>query len=308
MIQKGDSRYKKFIDICFIEVKRVLRPYSDKFSKKTYTQHQHAVAILLMKRERKPYRDVVELLKEFWACFGFNKSIPHFTTLEKFFMRIPTYVWDFLLAKTYQLFAGTIADVAIDSTGYRQHHASQHYEKRIDRPFRRKRFMKHFLSVDTNRQAIIASYDRRSYVNDTLMFKPIMKKIKEIIDIGYAVADKGFDSESNHKFAHKIGADSVIPLRYRTSLSKTKGYYRRKLWRNFPKERYNRRSIVETINSVEKRKFGDELRSRLLKTQRREMKVIDIVYNIHRYINYVISVLEGFLQSQIKEKNTRTLF
>jgi len=27
------------------------------------------------------------------------------------------------------------------------------------------------------------------------------------------------------------------------------------------------------------------------------MKVIDIVYNIHRYINYTISVLEGFLQS-----------
>ena len=122
------------------------------------------------------------------------------------------------------------------------------------------------------------------------MFKPMMKKIKEIIDIGYAVADKGFNSESNHKFAHKIGEDSVIPLRYRTSLSKTKGYYRRKLWRNFPKERYNRGSIVETINSVEKRKFGDELRNRLLKTQRGEMKVIDVVYNIHRYINYTISV------------------
>ena len=99
MIQKGDSRYKKFIDICFMEVKQVLRPYSDKFSKKTYTQHQHAVAILLMKHERKSYRDVVELLNEFCAYFGFDKSIPRFTTLEKFFMQIPTYVWDFLIAK-----------------------------------------------------------------------------------------------------------------------------------------------------------------------------------------------------------------
>ena len=61
------------------------------------------------------------------------------------------------------------------------------------------------------------------------------------------------------------------------------------------------RSIVETINSVEKRKFGDELRNRLLKTQIGEMKVIDIVYNIQRYINYVISVLGGFLQSLIFE-------
>jgi hypothetical protein len=77
-----------------------------------------------MKCERKPYRDVVELLKELWEYFGFDGSIPHFTTLEKFFMRIPTYVWDFLLTKTYELFAGTIADVAIDATGYRLHHAS----------------------------------------------------------------------------------------------------------------------------------------------------------------------------------------
>ena len=35
---------------------------------------------------------------------------------------------------------------------------------------------------------------------------------------------------------------------------------------NFPKERYNRRFIVETINLVEKRKFDDEPRSKLLKT------------------------------------------
>ena len=54
------------------------------------------------------------------------------------------------------------------------------------------------------------------------MFKPMLKKIKEVIDIGYAVADKGFDSESNHKFAHKIGADSVIPLRYRQPYLKRK--------------------------------------------------------------------------------------
>jgi len=41
---------------------------------------------------------------------------------------------------------------------------------------------------------------------------------------------------------------------------------------------------------------------RLLKTQRREMKAIDVVYNIHQYINYAVSVLGGFLQSQKKRK------
>ena len=254
---------------------------------------------MLMKYEDKPYRDIADLLPEFASYFGFDYSTPHFTTLEKFFMRIPTYIWDFLIAKTYELFAGTIANVAVDSTGYRLHHASPHYEKRINRPQRRKRFMKHFLSVDTGAQAIIASEDRRSYVNDSAVFKPILEKTDSVVDVMDVVADKGFDSESNHEFAHGIGADSIIPLRYKTSLSKTTGYYRRRLWRNFPKKRYNRRPIVETINSVEKRKFGDELRSRLLKTQRREMKVIDAVYNIYRYLSYSVYVVIGFLQSRV---------
>ena len=125
----------------------MFRAYSGKFSKRTYTQHQLAVSILLMKSERKTYRDIADLLKELWAYFDIDGPTPHFTTLEKFFMRIPTYVWDFLLAKTYELFEGTVANVAIDSTGYGLHHASQHYEKRIGR---RKHYMKHFLSVDTD--------------------------------------------------------------------------------------------------------------------------------------------------------------
>ena len=247
-----------------------------------------------MKYEDKPYRDIVKLLEELWAYFGFKNSVPHFTTLQKFFDRIPTYIWDFLITKTYQLFNVKVADVAIDTTGYQLNHSSRHYEQRTGL---RKRFMKHVLSVDTNKIAVICSEGRRSYVNDTVMFKPILKKTNEIVDVGDATADKGFDSESNHKFAHKIGVNSVIPLRYKTSLSKTKGFYRRKLRRRFPKKKYNRRPIVKTINSVEKRKFGDELRSRLLRMQRREMKVVDVVYNIHRYINYYISLLIGFLQS-----------
>lgn len=79
-------------------------------------------------------------------------------------------------------------------------------------------------------------------------------------------------------------------------LSRTKGSYRRKMRRNFPASDYHQRSKIETINSVQKRKFGDELRSKLLRMQRKEMKVIDIVYNIHRYINYLLII--GFLQSR----------
>jgi len=63
-------------------------------------------------------------------------------------------------------------------------------------------------------------------------------------------------------------------LRYRHPYLKTKGYYRRKCATTFQKKDTTRRFIVETINLVEKRKFGDEPRSRLLK---------------RRYIDYAVS-------------------
>ena len=303
MRQNGESRYKRFIETAFMEVKRVLRPYSDRFSKKTYTQHQHAVSILLMRYENKTYRDVADMLVELARHFDFRDDIPHFTTLQKFFQRIPTYVWDFLLGKTYELFSTETADVGIDASGYKLNHASQHYEHRVKRPYRRKRYMKHFLSADTTEQAIIASESWRSCVHDTKRFKPILKRTRERTKVGDVSADKGFDSESNHKYAREeVGARSIIPLRYKVSLSKTKGFYRRKLRRYFPMKRYHRRPIIETINSVEKRKFGDSLRSRLLKMQRREMKVTDVVYNIHRYMSHCASAFIGFLQSQIRYK------
>lgn len=76
-----------------------------------------------------------------------------------------------------------------------------------------------------------------------------------------------------------------------------KGQVQKEITESFPSRKIQQEAIVETVNSVEKRKFGDDLRSRLLKTQRREIKVVDIVYNIYRYINYVVSTVIGFLQS-----------
>jgi hypothetical protein len=53
-----------------------------------------------MKYESKTYRDIADLLKEARVYFVIEEQTPHFTTLEKFFLRKPIYIWDFALAKT----------------------------------------------------------------------------------------------------------------------------------------------------------------------------------------------------------------
>ena len=301
MIEKWNSKYKKFIETAFREVKRVLRPYSDKFSKKTYTQHQHAVAILLMKYENKPYRDVVELLKELWVYFKFDKSIPHFTTLQKFFSRVPAYVWEFLLTKTYQLFDVKVANVGIDSTGFDETYMSHYYRLRLsefgNRIAKVRRFMKHSIAIDTDNQAIITSINRQGRRHDNIYFKPLVSKVSEVVKIRNVTADMGYDAESNHEFVREqFGGISIIPLRPVKSGVTMKGKYRKQLLLDFPLKDYHQRSKVETVNFVEKRKFGSDLCSRSIRMRRRELKVIDVVYNIYRFMKLNFILMLGFLQ------------
>jgi hypothetical protein len=100
MKEHRESRYKRFIGLCFILVKRLLKEYSNKFSKKDYTQHQLAVSVCLMEYEDKVYRDTADLLFELRAYIGFKDKVLHFTALQKFLRRISLRLLDLILQKT----------------------------------------------------------------------------------------------------------------------------------------------------------------------------------------------------------------
>lgn len=301
MKEDREPKYKKLINIFVTLVKRVLPPYSGKFSKKTYTQYQHAAVICLMQYEKKTYRDVVDLLPELADYFGFETSIPHYTTLQKFFNRIPPKIWEFILIKSYQMFGAKVADVGIDSTGYQERHTSYYYIERVlgRHKWRCRNFMKHGIAVDTKLQAIIASINIHRKTNDMQGLIPLLEKSKDVVKIRKVTADKGYDSEENHRYAREVvGAISIIPARGTNSVWRMWGHYRKKMRRNFPETDYHQRSKVETVNSVQKRKFGEELRSKMLWMRKKEMTVKDIVYNVHRYLTITFYLfIVGFLQS-----------
>lgn len=54
------------------------------------------------------------------------------------------------------------------------------------------------------------------------------------------------------------------------------------LMKNFPKEKYNRRAIIETVFSVMKRLMGDEIEARKTIAQNRQLFFRGIAYNAHR--------------------------
>lgn len=298
MNKNKESYYKRFVSAVMGIAGRVLSPFSNRFSKKTYTQPQLAACICLMKHEKKPYRDVVEELENLKGLFDLDK-VPHYTTLQKFFKRVPIRIWDLVLTLTFKAFGLKRIDAAIDSTGYDERNASYHYLRRIREERRRRVFTKHSIVIDTKSKAIAASSSNRRYESDNKTFIPLMGKAAEVVRIDKVLADRGYDSEKNHRFSReKLHAESIIPARNEgIPVWKTRGTFRKLMKMSFPLSEYHKRSLVETVNSVEKRKFGSTLNSKLHLNKLKEVKVIDVVYNVRRYIQLTYIIIEGFLQS-----------
>jgi len=108
---------------------------------------------------------------------------------------------------------------------------------------------------------------------------------KEIINkFDIIIGDKGYDSEENHVIAKKHGLLAIIPARNEdVPIYRTKGKNRKRMKRNLSEE-YKRRSIVETVHSVIKRKSGSFVRSRIPEVAEKEIALKIIAYNIRRTI------------------------
>jgi hypothetical protein len=106
-------------------------------------------------------------------------------------------------------------------------------------------------------------------------------------------ADKGYDSEDNHRLVRDgLHAFSIIPARYEhVPIWRTYGEYRKHMKRGYSKLLYNQRNKDEIIVSVIKRLFGDYLMSRLTRTQNRELSFRCITYNMHRLTNLIILMM-----------------
>ena len=92
--RKRESRYIRMVRAVFKVCKRQAIPrYSSRFSRKDYTLWQHVALLVLMQRVRKSYReytnDFLTVADRLVDALGLSK-LPHFTTIEKFVLRVPS--------------------------------------------------------------------------------------------------------------------------------------------------------------------------------------------------------------------------
>jgi hypothetical protein len=270
--------------------------YAHRCSPKKYTQPQLFVCLVLKTFFRKDYRGLTAILEDFDALRAYLglKSVPHYTTLQKASRR--------LLRAPYakQLFHGTVHRflgrrkrlklAAMDSTGLdygrrsayyvRRRHSGQSKAKRV--------YYAHFAKLE-------ASFDCRSHLilgasmgrgprPDVDRFKPMLDATLETARPTTMLADAGYDSEGNHEHARiKNNIRSFIPATSgRPTTKLPTGRFRRQMKQHLNKDygQYGQRWQAESGFSMIKRCIADTVQGRTQWSQRRELWLIVITYNI----------------------------
>jgi transposase len=282
----GNQKHISFLTATMNAIRESKIPlYSSKFSRKDYNQHQLLALLIFKEYLGVRYREIVELVEvmdAIQACLGISR-IPHFTTLSKFSMRISSTILTQIL-KQASIFAyrenGRVPIIAIDSTGFPTEYFSYYYSMRTDKT--RKDFLKISLAVDTKKQTILGSKITKSRQHDTKHAKPLLRNTIKMADC--YVLDRGYDSEQIHlQIRTDLQAKSIIPIRD-WKADYVKGEFRKEMAENFDRKRYGQRNKVETVFSVMKRRFGDEIRSRLYRSQVKELKLKCIVYSVDLFL------------------------
>ena len=129
--KKEESRYIRMVKAVFKVCQRQGVPlFLSRFSRKDFTLWQHIALVMLMQRVRKSYREYVDdylaTTEKLLEVLGLSK-IPHFTTIEKFLLRVPGALLESVIGGFLGLTRIRWQLFSPDSSGFSPHHASRYY-------------------------------------------------------------------------------------------------------------------------------------------------------------------------------------
>ncbi len=282
------SKYKKVADFCYelCQIAQIPLHFS-KYSNKLYSNYKH-IFLLVYKQFRKfTFEELMNDLEDnttLKAYLGF-RTLPHYTTLIKFAKRLPMAVLDKLLV-AFKKLVPKPKKVAIDATGISLDNASLHYCKRIGKPYKKRPFMKATFIVDIEQYIILLCKQRKKPRHDTKDAKPAIRKLSKHYQPEVFYADRGYDDNSIFKqcFEELKAYPLIFQKNQGIPKHRKKGAYRKMTYDVFDYGEYLQRNKIETCNSMFKRRFGSNVKARLDKTQRVNILLRVIAFNIDRLL------------------------
>lgn len=178
-----------------------------------------------------------------------------------------------LLGATVRLHLGRrrrVKRAAIDSTGLECTCASGYFVRRrsrVESPWKTvvcHHYPKLGVVCGTDDHFIFALEAGRGPRPDVDEFRPLVAEALRIVKLSQLAADAGYDSEPNHRYARdEHGIRTIIPAKHGRPTDKTPtGRYRRLMKMRFDRVAYRRRSQVETVISMLKRRQGASVAGR----------------------------------------------
>lgn len=252
------------------KVKRLIRQanlprYLHRFGPKKFLLWQLCLGLLIKEVFRLSYRRAMKFLEEF---YGIKL---HWTTLQKFRKRVPLAIWQTLLKCTI---GNSISVAAIDGTSLQRSNPSMHYLKRIDRE--KKISVPVYINtmIDVIRRKFVAIRHHAAKAGEVRDVRYLIEQSMQEIEL--VVMDKAYDSEKLHRYLREQGIFSVAPVKKNWA----KGQYRKQLKDCFDYCLYWQRNLIESLFSALKRLFGNHLRGLTARTQRAEIYMRLIAYNL----------------------------
>jgi transposase len=256
-----------------------LAAHSHKFSPKRFTQPQLLVCLVLKVFHKTDYRGIVAILKDspdLCKTFGLMR-VPHFTTLQKASKRLLRLrVANELLHQSVKSFRKS-KKIALAAIRRKRSKQLENYESTQYR-----RWPKLAVVCDCGNHLVLWAITTRGPSVDISQFQKTLTLAIRRYRLKHILADAGYDSESNHRFARdKHNIRSTIPPKHgRPTTRPFRGKYRRPMQRRFNRKAYGQRWQVETVFSMIKRNQGDVLRARTYWSQKREMLLKVLTHNI----------------------------
>jgi hypothetical protein len=179
------------------------------------------------------------------------------------------------------------ATIIIDSTGIRLKTSSSWYDIRIGRKNRRRDNAKFHIAVEISRNMIV-EYKITSWKrNDSPQLKFLLRNVKEVLRV---LADAGYPSRKNCDIVVRKNGKPFFRLR-KNMTSKAKSSSAWKQMVNFAKRRkelYDQicglRSVIESIMSAIKKRYGNSVRAIKRKTRNISIALRVLAFNIKQLL------------------------
>ena len=281
----------KFASHAYELSKRVVKPYRSRFSKKTYTQHQHLTILLLKAKTKSKFHEMEEFLvvSPILQQALELTQVPDHTSMCRALQHLKPLVFQLLLVLSGRLLPAS-GKLAVDSTGFDRRHASKHYVKRSKMTLSS---MKTTYAVDTKSLAILGVNTTVTRRHDSQIILPLVKKVKRHFPVKVCCADRGYDSKEIRDELRKASVRPLIKHREFTNLDKAHN-------KRMKPEDYNQRVKGESVNSSVKRKTGDTLTTKTYWRQHKESLIKAITHNLNRHINRQITLAYTRIATKLK--------